>query len=616
MYETNRGRTLRGAVFKDLDNKNTDFSNAVICDVDFTDADLTDAIFTRAKIKGADFTGANLTGAIFDQAVFGVKISWNILILIISLVLISLSGFSASILISCLFYFYLPTIRGIGKSISIIVISTVWITALHTVLKQLIHTYSKIDEGVLITFFIYIAICIIFIVGVFVPFIKVMDEYESKNKQIFFTIIFFSMSLIAINLFLSTQSHPFDETIRRAFGAFSGSIIGTIITHRSIKKKDKNYTWIFELFVHILSIHGTKFYDSNLNDASFVNTNIRGSTFVECKTIRTNWESIKKVDCSRFKVSNLDDPQIRHLLIQKCTGNYNNWKDMNLRGLNLSNANLNNVDFSGADFRDSTLNGAELQKSNLSNTLLNNVDLSGGVNITGAIIGIKSIPLTAKVDGLICEHFYPESNLEQRYPINGVFASEEAIKLLQKSSEIILTFKPGVIDWNAFKQSFKNCLKEFEISDDDYEKFIQAFEIESDGDFSIKLNVPKGKDKQAFKRKLQDEYEKVVNNFEREYPRTYQNNFNFQEDKESLGIAKTSVEYRNITINIENKLTMAEKENTQNFSNSKFGGGVAGGDQTGGTLNDYSTNSQEKQNLPEAAEEIQKLLKQLEETNP
>ncbi|NEP87542.1 MAG: pentapeptide repeat-containing protein [Okeania sp. SIO2C2] len=479
MHGTNRGRTLRG-VFQDLDNQDTNFSNAVICDVDFTDADLTGAIFTIAKIKGADFTGANLTGAIFDQAVFGVKTSWNLLILIISLVLISLSGFSASILISCLFYFYLPTIRGIGKNISIIVISTAWITALHTVLKQLIHTYSKIDEGVLISFFIYIAICIIFIVGVFVPFIKVMDEYESSNKQIFFTIILFSMLLIAINLFLSTQAHPFDETIRRAFGALSGLIIGTIITHRSIKKKDRNYAWIFELFVHILSIHGTKFYRSTLDDASFVTTNITGSTFVECTAIRTNWENIKNIDCSRFKVHYLDNPQIRHLLTQKRIGKYNNWKDMNLRGLNISNAKLNGVDFSGSDFRGSTLNAAELKESNLSNTLLDNVDLSGKVDITGAIIGIKSIPPTAKVDGLICEYFHSESTLEQRYPINGVFGSEAAIKLLQQSSEIILTFKSGVIDWNAFKQSFKNCLKEFEISDDDYEKFIQAFEIESD----------------------------------------------------------------------------------------------------------------------------------------
>lgn len=53
---------------------------------------------------------------------------------------------------------------------------------------------------------------------------------------------------------------------------------------------------------------------------------------------------------------------------------------------------------------------------------------------------------------------------------------------------------------------------------------------------------------------------------------------------------------------------------TYNFNNAKFGGGFAGtqGTQTGGTLNDYSSNS----NLSQAAVEIQKLLKQLSATNP
>lgn len=53
---------------------------------------------------------------------------------------------------------------------------------------------------------------------------------------------------------------------------------------------------------------------------------------------------------------------------------------------------------------------------------------------------------------------------------------------------------------------------------------------------------------------------------------------------------------------------------TYTFENVKFGGGFAGtdGTQTGGILNDYSSNP----NLSQAAEEIQEILKQLSETNP
>jgi len=49
---------------------------------------------------------------------------------------------------------------------------------------------------------------------------------------------------------------------------------------------------------------------------------------------------------------------------------------------------------------------------------------------------------------------------------------------------------------------------------------------------------------------------------------------------------------------------------------SKFGGGLAGGNQTGGTFNDHSITYEPKQTLAQAAQEIQQLLKQLEENNP
>ncbi len=69
------------------------------------------------------------------------------------------------------------------------------------------------------------------------------------------------------------------------------------------------------------------------------------------------------------------------------------------------------------------------------------------------------------------------------------------------------------------------------------------------------------------------------------------------------------------TMSTTNGDIMTEKSETSsyNLSNAKFGGGfAAGGTQTGGTLNDYSSN----QNLSEAAAEIQQILKQLEVTNP
>lgn len=550
MSEIRQRRKLRGFLFHDAGIKDTNFFDADICDVDFTDANLTGAIFTKAKIKGTNFTGTNLTGAIFDEAVFGVKTSWILCILIIFLFIISLSAFSASIVISCIYFYFYPRIRGIFKIISTIFISVVYITFVHAYwLKNLLINLFKIDQSGLT----YIGICIIFVVGVFVPFIKVMDEYKSEKKQIFFTIIVFSISLILLNLYLlEKMPTPNDDITRRAISAFFGSSLGAIISNQAIIEKDKNYVWIWDLFVHIVSANGTKFYLSNLDDASFVNANITGTSFVKCTAIRTNWESIKRIDCSRFQVNYLQNPKIRYLLTQKQFGKDKDWQGMNLQGLNLSGANLNNINFSRVDLRYSTLNGAKLQKSNFSQTQLDNVDLSG-VDITDAIIGIKSIPSTAKVDGLICKYFRPESNPERRYPINGELTSKEAIKLLQKSLEIMLPFKQGGIDWQAFLQSFENCLKEFDISLDDSETLIQAFERESDGDFVIKLNVPDNVEKNVFKQKLQQEYERVADKLKRENLNVYKmNNIDFKEDTKFLVITTKLAKCRDLVLNITN----------------------------------------------------------------
>jgi hypothetical protein len=61
---------------------------------------------------------------------------------------------------------------------------------------------------------------------------------------------------------------------------------------------------------------------------------------------------------------------------------------------------------------------------------------------------------------------------------------------------------------------------------------------------------------------------------------------------------------------------MSKEKSTIDARSSKFGGGLAGENQRGGTLNDYSTTSESKQTLAKAAQEIQQLLEQLSQTYP
>ncbi|MEH2446784.1 MAG: pentapeptide repeat-containing protein [Nostoc sp.] len=441
---------------------------------------------SKEDIRGLDFTEADLTGAILNGATCGVETWWTIPILIISLFIMSLSGFSASIIVNCNLY-YFSRIHGVLKNIFTSLISIIYITWLHAYFLKKLPKYlmniglmkkediieqgSSIDQSALI----FVGIIIIIIVGILIPFIINMDESNDKDVNGYYVVISMSVFVILVNLLLLAYfSESRYDITRRAAGAFIGSILGIIISNQAILKKEKKYVWIWNLFVYLISAKGTKFHGSTLDDASFANVNIKGSSFINCTVNRTSWEGVKRIDCSRIQGNYLDNPKIRDLVIKKRTGKVKDYRDMNLQGLNLFGANLEKIDLSEADLSNSQLTKAELQDSTLSQTRLDNVDLRDA-NITGTTIEMKSIPATAKLDGLICDFFYPQSNPKQRYPIIGKLTSLEAIKLLQKPSEIKIIFKKDGIDWQAFLQAFEKCLKELKISFDNSEKLIQGF---------------------------------------------------------------------------------------------------------------------------------------------
>lgn len=84
----------------------------------------------------------------------------------------------------------------------------------------------------------------------------------------------------------------------------------------------------------------------------------------------------------------------------------------------------------------------------------------------------------------------------------------------------------------------------------------------------------------------------------------------FKESEQSSSSNYTIGEYHHYDYGDSNHMSKIDARG------SKFGGGLAGKDQKGGTLYDYSTTSESKQTLAEAAQEIQQLLEQLSQTYP
>jgi hypothetical protein len=217
---------------------------------------------------------------------------------------------------------------------------------------------------------------------------------------------------------------------------------------------------------------------------------------------------------------------------------------------------------------------------------------------------------------VICEYFYLKhewSSEETKYVFsdrrpsdpNSIFAPGEFTKLFQKALETVdLIFVDG-IDWKAFFLSFQELRSQY----DDENISIQAIEKKSGGAFVIRLEVSPGADKAAIEKQAKELYERERQLLEVRYQSQLQAkdaqitiyqewlNTERQRNTDLTGIVKT----------------MADKETanvTQHFHASVTG--VAGNVE--GDQNIYT--SPEKQSLAEAAAEIQKLLKQLEQTNP
>jgi len=303
--------------------------------------------------------------------------------------------------------------------------------------------------------------------------------------------------------------------------------------------------------------------------------------------------------------------------------------DANLSGADLSgtylssaylrDANLSNANLSGTDLRDANLSGTDLRDANLSNAVLKASQfLSSNLTaatLTGACIQDWHINSATQLNDVLCEYVYlkGETNqegqnlLSDRRPSNPdrIFAPGEFSKLFQKALETVdLIFGDG-IDWKAFFQSFQELRSQY----DDDDLSIQAIEKKSGGAFVIRLEVPAEADKGAIESRAKELYERELQLQEAHYTAllqakdgqimTYQVCLDSirQSNTDLTGIIKTMAEQQPTNV-------------TQNFNASVTG--VAGN--VAGDQNIYA--APEKQSLAEAAAEIQKLLKQLEQTNP
>lgn len=609
----------------------------------FQGKDLSGADFSEADIRGTNFAKANLTGAKFIGAKAGLTKRWAIALLCICLVMSGLSGFLALFLGLLVQYIMSPNpdeaIMG-------------WVSLFFFSAFSFFFIYQGINYAVVagafagaVAFagafavagakaraFIGVgAFAVAFAVAVAVAFAvtgAVAEAFVVAAAGAFAVAGAFTFAVAGTVAFAGAFAGA------RAFtGAFLFLLLYVYLGWRAIKG-DPRDTWIRTIAVAFAASGGTNFDKANLTDVNFTNANLKNTNFKDAILTRTCFKKTKQLDLARLGETYLNISQVREL-VTTGQGQDKNFDRLNLQGVYLKEANLFGASFIEANLQQACLQDANLSDARLVHTLLDQTDLTGA-NLTGAYIEGWNITTETKLNGVKCDYVYmrlppdkcpsfialsPEERRDpnpRRQPANWneVFKDGDFADFITPMRETLNLYHNKPTDPRLIALAFQQLIDENPHAD------IELISIEKKGKQKDKLVIRAETAPRTNQAALSATYSKNL-----EYLQSLPAEAIIAlliERESTIKLLSELIEIKhkspellisnlpNFTANQNQGDTMSE--NTYNLNQAKFGGGFAGtgGTQTGGTFNDYSS----KQKLSEAAGEIQKLLKQLELSNP
>ena len=295
--------------------------------------------------------------------------------------------------------------------------------------------------------------------------------------------------------------------------------------------------------------------------------------------------------------------------------------EANLSSADLLCANLSKADFSGANLSHVNFLGADLTDVSLISAQALYVNFSGAI-LTGACIQDWNINSGTNLDRVVCDFIYLRGRHQERRPSHPakIFAPGEFTKLFQKALETVdLIFSDG-IDWKAFLQSFQELQQQYT----DEAISIQAIEHNRGGALIVRLEVDSTIDKGVIESQAKEFYErelKIVEAKHRDELSAKDVEIICIQKRHNTNLIEVIKTLAKIKINVEATAVSQSNSNSEAFKNEIHGGNFANlanqvNDNARQQAKQYNYESPQKQTQAEAAEEIQRLLKQLEETNP
>ncbi|MBD2247949.1 pentapeptide repeat-containing protein [Nostoc sp. FACHB-888] len=626
----------------------------------FKGQNLEGADFSYADIQGTDFTNANLKNANFSYAKAGLQGRWAIYLPIALFLFVGLLGFFAYIanylvlliathsleprIIACTTFillttFFITTIsKGLDAGLKVFTLVG-GIAVVFSAGIKLVPAFTGAATGVLI-----VAVAILgsmAVAGAIAAFNKTLATTTS-----IIVILAVLVSVIATYLqFIFTTVGTILITIAVII-AVAVALFSIYVGHQAIKG-DKKYFWIRNIAIAIAATGGTSFRESDLTNSRFTNAVLRNVDFRKANLTNTNFYQVKMLDYAQLDKTYLQNLQLRNLLATG-QGENQNFDHQNLRGVNLKGANVRNTSFIGADLSEANLQYADLSRAKLVQTQLDGTDFTGAI-LTGAFIEDWNITTDTKFDGVRCEYVYmrlptPDNPDPHRKPDNRqeVFADGQFGDFIKPIFDTLDLYHNQGVDPRAIAISFKQLAE----NNPDAELEIVAMEKRGQDKFLLRAKTAIAADKSQLSAEYFDTYNQLKALAEQEVKAlvaekdsriadlqnmvvTALQRPSFYSNVEQVGFMTNNPGGFAVGGSVDGDINNVQGENNQqrvsnksssfNLQGAQFGGGLVNADtvnahQIGGNITNY--NPGQKQNLAQAAADIQQLLNQLSQTYP
>ncbi|MDF5715275.1 MAG: pentapeptide repeat-containing protein, partial [Rhizonema sp. NSF051] len=481
-----------------------DYSGQNLRGQNFRGMNLEEANFSGADIRSADFSGAILKGANFSGAIAGLQRRWAIFLVVVSWLLMGLSGFLsafAGYLVASLL-FKLENDFEIAYQIAgctIVVISIIFfLVTIHQGIQAGLKAFAVAFAG---AFAVAFAVAVAF-AGIF----AVAGAIAFAFAFAFAFAGAFAFAILASHFTVHGGAASLVAFVVAFAVAFAVVLLSTFITWRAFKG-DPKHALIRDIAVAFAASRGTSFHSANLSHANFTAATLKSTDFRKAILTCTIFHKTKKLDRVRPGTTYLQKVQVRQVLVTS-QGLNQNFDRQDLRGVNFTGANLVDASFINADLSNANLQDADLSRAKLVQAQLDGTDFTGAA-LTGAYIEDWNITSDTKFDGVRCEYVYMRLPTKEnpdplRKPDNNfeVFADGEFGDFIQPIFDTLDLYHNQGVDPRAIAISFKQLAEKHP----DAELRIVGMEVKGEDKFLLRTKTAPNTDKSQLSQEYFEKY--------------------------------------------------------------------------------------------------------------